>query len=191
MCYTDADLEGEADTDRSTLEIVVYALGTLVIWKSHKQSIVAHSTMQAEMIATEYGNVQIDWLHDLNSEIGIASKDITRHILNDGLNCVPTLNWGNGQSDSQHLRLWYRSIDEAFAKGEGEIKHGAGTEMLADALTKALGGVKLGEFVKEIGLGSDHGQGLDFLCFRLCIWISTVCLGFVWIQWNLELRGGS
>jgi hypothetical protein len=29
----------------------------------------------------------------------------------------------------------------------------AGTEMLADALTKALGGVKLGEFVKEIGLG--------------------------------------
>jgi len=26
-------------------------------------------------------------------------------------------------------------------------------EMLADALTKGLGGVKLGEFVEEIGLG--------------------------------------
>jgi hypothetical protein len=33
------------------------------------------------------------------------------------------------------------------------VKHVAGTEMLADALTKALGGVKLGEFVEEIGLG--------------------------------------
>jgi hypothetical protein len=28
----------------------------------------------------------------------------------------------------------------------------AGEEMLADALTKALGGVKLGEFVGDIGL---------------------------------------
>jgi len=62
MCYADADLGGDADTSKSTLGIVVYALGTLVIWKSKKQSIVAQSTMQAEMIATAYGKVQIDWL---------------------------------------------------------------------------------------------------------------------------------
>jgi hypothetical protein len=29
----------------------------------------------------------------------------------------------------------------------------AGTEMLANAVTKAVGGVKVGEFVEEIGLG--------------------------------------
>jgi len=33
------------------------------------------------------------------------------------------------------------------------IKHVAGTEKLADALTKALRGVKRSEFVEEIGLG--------------------------------------
>ena len=152
MCYADADLGGEADTSKSTSGIVVYALGTLVIWKSKKQSVVAQSTMQAEMIATAYGKVQIDWLRDLVSEIGIG-RGITRRILNDGLNCVTTLNSGNFQSDSRHLRLRYHSIHEAIAKGEIEIKHVAGTEMLADALTKALGGVKLGEFVEEIGLG--------------------------------------
>jgi hypothetical protein len=32
------------------------------------------------------------------------------------------------------------------------FRHIPGTEMRADALTKALGGVKLGEFVEEIGL---------------------------------------
>jgi hypothetical protein len=137
---------------KSTLGIVVYELGTLVIWKSKMLSVAAQSTMQAEMIATAYGKVQIDWLRDLVSEIGI-SRGITRHILNDGLNCVTTLNSGKFQSDSQHLRLQYHSIHEAIAKGEVEIKHVAGTEMLADALTKALGGVKLGEFVEEIGLG--------------------------------------
>jgi len=42
--------------------------------------------MQAEMIATVYGIVQIDWLRDLISEIRSAIKDITRSILNDGLN---------------------------------------------------------------------------------------------------------
>ena len=31
LCYADADLEGEADTSKSTSGIVVYALGTLVI----------------------------------------------------------------------------------------------------------------------------------------------------------------
>ena len=107
--------------------------------------------MQSEMIATAYGKVQIDWLGDLISEIRIGR--CIRRILNDGLNCVTTLNSGNFQSDSWHLRLRYHSIHEAIAKGEIVIKHVAGTEMLADALTKALGGVKLGEFVEEIGLG--------------------------------------
>jgi hypothetical protein len=51
--------------------------------------------MQEEMIATEYGKVQIDWLHDLTSEIRIVSKDITRRIINDGLNSITTLNLPN------------------------------------------------------------------------------------------------
>jgi hypothetical protein len=153
LSYADADLGGEADTSKSTSGIVVYTLGTLVIWKSKKQSVVAQSTMQAEMkVATAYGKVQIDWLQDLVSEIGIG-RGITWRILNDGQNCITTLNSGNFQADSRHLRLRYHSIHEAIVKGAIEIKHVAGTEMLADALTKALLGVKLGEFVEEIGLG--------------------------------------
>jgi len=108
--------------------------------------------MQVEMIATVYGKVQIDWLQELTSEIGIGTG-IMGCILDDGLNCGATLNSGNFQSDSRHLRLWYHSIHEAIAKVEIEIKLVAGTEMLADALTKALGGVKLSEFGEEIGLG--------------------------------------
>jgi hypothetical protein len=107
--------------------------------------------MQAEMIATAYGNVQLDWLRDVICEIELGA-DMTQCILNDGLNCVTTLNSGNFQSESRHLKLKYHTIHEAMAKGEIEIQHVAGTEMLADALTMALGGVKLGEFAKENGL---------------------------------------
>jgi hypothetical protein len=114
LCYADADMGGAADTSKSTSGIVVYALGTLVIWKSKKQSVVAQLTMQADMIATAYGKVQINWLRDLISEIGIGR--CIRHILNDGLNCVTTLNSGNFQSDSRPLRLRYHSTHEAIAK---------------------------------------------------------------------------
>jgi len=153
VCYADADLEGDADMSKSTLRIVVYALRTLVISQLKKQSVVPQLTMNAEMIATAYGIVQIDWLHDLTSEIRIASRDITRHIVNDSLNCVTTLNSGNFESDSLHIQLRYHSIHEAISKRTVEIKHVAGTEMLADALTQALSGVNLGEFVEDIRLG--------------------------------------
>lgn len=45
--------------------------------------------MQAEMIATAYGKVQVDWLQDVISEIGLGIR-VAKPVLNDGLNCVTT-----------------------------------------------------------------------------------------------------
>jgi hypothetical protein len=175
LCYDDADLGGETDTSKYTFGMVIYALETPLIWKTKKQIGVAQSTMQAEMIATASGKVQIDWLSDLVSQIAIR-RGITRRILNDRLNSITTLNSGSFQSDSRHLRLRYHSIHDAIVKVNIDINHVAGTEMLADALTKALRGVKIGEIEEEIGLGYDHGQdfGISFLSdsvfgFPLCI----------------------
>jgi hypothetical protein len=102
-CYCDADLGGEADTSMSTSGIVIYPLRTLFIWKSNTQSAVARSTIQAEMIAIAYTQVQIDWGNDLITEDAITSKGITTRIVNDGLNCVTTHNSVNFQSESRHL----------------------------------------------------------------------------------------
>jgi hypothetical protein len=54
-------------------------------------------------------------------------------------------------------------IHEAIAKSEIEIKYVAGMDILAGALTKALGGVKLGKFAKGTwskvdGLGMELGR---------------------------------
>jgi hypothetical protein len=149
-CFADADLGGEVDSSKTTSGMLIFILGILVIWKCIMQTIVAQSTMEAEMIATAYGKVQIDWLQNLASEMGLGIG--TRKISNDGLNCVMTLSRGNFQSDSRHLRLQYHSIYKAIAKSQIEAFHVPGTEMLAVALTKALGGVKLREFVQEVGL---------------------------------------
>jgi hypothetical protein len=60
VCYTDANLGGEAESSKSTLAIIIFALGILVLWRSKKQTLVAQWRMQAEMIATVYGEFQLD-----------------------------------------------------------------------------------------------------------------------------------
>jgi len=69
VCYTDADLEGEAASSKSTSGIIIVALEILVLWRSMKQTLVAQSTMQAEVISTAYGKVQLDRVWDVISEI--------------------------------------------------------------------------------------------------------------------------
>jgi hypothetical protein len=151
VCYADADLRGEADSSKSTSGIIIFARGILVLWRLRTETLVAQSMIQAEMIATPYGKVQLDWLRDVISEIELGAG-MTRCIFNDGLNCVTTPNSGNIQSESRHLRLKSHTIHEAIAQGKIEVKHVAGTEMLADTPSKALGGVKFGEFAKDIAI---------------------------------------
>jgi len=62
VCYANAELGGEADDSQSTSHIIIFALGILVLWRSKKQTLVAQWTMQAEMIATAYCKVQLEWL---------------------------------------------------------------------------------------------------------------------------------
>jgi hypothetical protein len=90
---------GEKQTLVSRPGIIIFALGILVLWRLKKQTSVAQSTMQAEMIATAYGKVQLDWLRDVISETDLGAG-ITQCIFNDGLNCVTMLNSGNFQSES-------------------------------------------------------------------------------------------
>jgi hypothetical protein len=158
-CFADANLGGEVDSSTSTSGILIFVHGILVIRKSKKQTIVAQSTMEAEMIAMAYGKEQIHWLQDLTSEMGHGIG--TRKILNDGPNYDTTLNSGNFQSDSRHLRFRDDSIHRAIVKSQIEVLHLPGTAMLAYALTKALGGVKLREFVQEVGLHEVENSGMD------------------------------
>jgi hypothetical protein len=126
-----------------TLVIIIFVLGILVLWRLKKQTLVRQSTMEAEMTATASAKVQLDCLQDVISDTELGT-DMTRCIFNHGLNCITRLKSGNFQSESRHLRQKYLTIPNAIAKGEIKIKHVAGTETLANALTKSLGEVKLG-----------------------------------------------
>jgi hypothetical protein len=105
VCYANANLGGEADSSKSTSGIIIiFALGILVLWRLLKQTLVAQSTMQAEMFPRAYGKVQLGWPQDALIEIDLGA-DMTRCIFNDGLNYVTTLHSGNFQSEIGHIQL--------------------------------------------------------------------------------------
>jgi transposase InsO family protein len=157
--YADADLGGEKHTGKSTTGYILFVNGILVLWKSKKQTLVAQSTMEAELIASATVKKQIDWFRGLLSEIApslpassSASSSASPLILNDNLACVTVLNSGNFKGENRHLRLRFYTLHEAVATGKLTIQHIPSGQMLADGLTKALGKVKHEKFVQEIGL---------------------------------------
>jgi hypothetical protein len=165
--YADADLGGELHTGKSTTGYLLYVRGILVLWKSKKQTLVAQSTMQSELIASAAVKRQVDWFQGLLSELApslpLAEASASSEspastssepplILNDNLACVTVLNSGNFKGENRHLRLRFYGLHEAVATGELAIEHIPSEEMLADGLTKALGKTKHGKFVKDLGL---------------------------------------
>jgi hypothetical protein len=167
--YADADLGGEKHTGKSTTGYILFVNGILVLWKSKKQTLVAQSTMQSELIASAAVKRQVDWFEGLLSELApslplaeasasslplveaSASSD-SPLILNDNLACVTVLNSGNFKGENRHLRLRFYGLHEAVATGKLVVEHIPSEEMLADGLTKALGRTKHNKFVKETGL---------------------------------------
>jgi hypothetical protein len=155
VAFADADLGGEIDTGKSTTGYLVYVLGNLVLWKSKKQTLVAQSTMESELIACAAVKRQIDWFSGLLSELApslplrFASQPL---LLNDNLACVTVLNNGNFKGDSRHLRLRFYGLHEAVATEKLLVEHVPSVDMLADGLTKALGRIKHEGFVKDLGL---------------------------------------
>jgi hypothetical protein len=69
VAYADADLGGETHTGKLTTGYLLYDLGILVLWKSKKQTLVAQSTMESELIASAAVKRQIDWFTGLLSEL--------------------------------------------------------------------------------------------------------------------------
>jgi hypothetical protein len=153
VAYADADFGGDVDDAKSTSGYLIYAHGSLVDWKSKKQTIVAQSTMEAELIASATALRTVNWITGFLTEIGIDNGIGGSPLLfKDNQACMTVLTSGNFKSDNRHLRVRYYSIYESIALGTLAIEHTAGDEMLVDALTKPLDGTKNRLFVSRLGM---------------------------------------
>jgi len=111
-------MPGDLDDGKSTSGYFIYVHGILISWRSKKQTLVAQSTAEAELIATAAAMRAVNWMTSFLEEIDAssASSGTFPQLYNDNQACVTVLQSGNFKTDNRHLRVRYYSIYEAIAK---------------------------------------------------------------------------
>jgi hypothetical protein len=78
VVYSDADLAGGLNDMKSVSGVVVYLGGNLICWYSSKQSTIAQSSCEAEILAMNFAAKEVVWLRGFLEEMGVNQTKPTR-----------------------------------------------------------------------------------------------------------------
>lgn len=148
MC--DADLAGDIDTRRSTTGYVVLMSGGAISWGSKLQTVVAHSTTEAEYLAVDYLVREVIWLKRLLGELNYNVGCPT--LLSDNNGCIAISKNPAHHSRTKHIDIRYHYIRDQILLQEVNLKYLSTDEMAADMFTKPLTQVKFEKHREKIGI---------------------------------------
>jgi hypothetical protein len=149
--FTDASWAGDKNDRKSVTGYLFMIAGGLVSWTSHKQSTVAHSTMEAEYMALSDASreaiARFHLYHELNIKIPAPL------IVSDNQGALAIAENPTNYQRAKHIDLRYHFIRHALENGQIRIDYLPTSQQPADALTKALGPQKFRHL-------------LDLMCLR-------------------------
>jgi hypothetical protein len=146
----DASFASHADAKgHSGYAIFIDDTSAAIACKSIKQRSVAHSSMEAELIALHDMLRHILWIRDVADELDLRddkSKPVS--IQQDNIPAISavTTDIGSMQGRSKFIDRRLFSIHEYIAKGDVELTYCRTENMVADLLTKSLIGLRAQRF---------------------------------------------
>eukprot|EP00873_Tetraselmis_striata_P023102 jgi/Tetstr1/443366/TSEL_031381.t1 len=143
--YCDADWAGDVVSRRSTTGFVFMLCGAAVSWKSQLQATVALSTAEAEYMALCAAVCEALFLR----ELCCAQSEATM-IFEENQSCIALTRNPMTHGRSKHIAIKYHFTREKVLSGEVAIEYCPTAQMVADALTKALGRLKHAEFAMQM-----------------------------------------
>ena len=151
--YTDANWISNKKALKSTSGYVFTLAGAAVSWKSSKQTVITHSTMEAEFVALDKCSREAEYLRQFLEDIPRWPKPVTAI----GLHCDSQSAIGRAQStmyngQSRHIRRRHSSIRQLISTGIITIDYIPSKDNIADPLTKGL--------PREVVDKSSRGMGL-------------------------------
>ena len=151
--YCDADWNTLSGDSLSTTGYIFTLGGGAICWKSKKQSIIANSTMEAELIALASASEEANWLRDLLNEIPVWEKPIPLVLIH----CDSTAAIGRVQSryyngKSRPIRRKHSTVRTYLSDGVINVTYVKSSENLADPLTKALARERVWNTSRGMGL---------------------------------------
>ncbi|EGD76396.1 hypothetical protein PTSG_12601 [Salpingoeca rosetta] len=137
VCYSDASFGTDQLTGRSTTGFTCYINGCLVSWSSRLQPTVALSTAEAEYMAISAAAQDVVFLRQLLMDLDEPEAGATK-MLTDNQAAIAIGNDHVTKPRTKHIRVRHHFVRELIADGTIVLQHCPGTQMVADALTKAL-----------------------------------------------------
>ncbi|MBA3284506.1 MAG: hypothetical protein H0U27_05530 [Nitrosopumilus sp.] len=148
--YSDASYAENRKDRKSTSGYIFLKANGAISWKSKKQPIVSLSSMEAEYIALTSAAKEAMWLQKLNQEIEDSTEAIL--IYEDNQATIKTASEEIYNDRSKHIDVRYHFIRENIRNNQIKVEYLPTEEMIADALTKPLGSVKVIHFNNLLGL---------------------------------------
>ncbi|KAL7636900.1 UNVERIFIED_CONTAM: hypothetical protein RMT77_012658 [Armadillidium vulgare] len=148
--YSDADHAGDQKTGHSTTGIVCLYAGGAISWTSQKQSSVAISTTEAEIMAASEATKEIIWIHRLLGEITKVYKKPTLWIDNEA--AIKLSKNPEFHKRTKHIKVRHFFVREKVQNDEIEVLKVSSENQLADGLTKPLHKPRLMILNEKLGM---------------------------------------
>lgn len=153
--YNDANWNTLSEDLKATSGYIFNKAGVAVLWKSKKQTILAQSTMESEMIALAIVSEEASWLKDLLSDISLWEKLI--HAVLIHCDCILAIskvhdwyyNGNRRQIRRKHstirgfLSTRVVRVDHVYVRTEDNIAHHLTKGLARDKVWKTSNGMGL------------------------------------------------
>lgn len=155
-CYSDADFGGCTTTGRSTSGVVVKYAGGAISWLSQRQTIVATSTTEAEIVAATEATKEIMWLSRLYSDVIQFKKIPVLQV--DNTAAVRLSQNPEFHRRTKHIAIKHFFVREKVMERKLDVKQVSTTEQVADIMTKPLQHIRLSLLCSKLGVKSVNSK---------------------------------
>lgn len=152
MCYSDADHGGDNLSGCSTSGLICMFAGSAISWRSVKQTSVALSSTEAEIVAASEACREMIWLKRLFKNLSDKLETPVLRIDNESAIKLAHNPPYEYHRKTKHIKLRHFYVRQCVSEGDIQIEQVPTQEQLADIFTKPLFQPRLVKLCEDFGL---------------------------------------
>ncbi|OAQ57704.1 polyprotein [Purpureocillium lilacinum] len=151
---SDASFADNTTDRKSSQAYVMQLFGGTIGWRSNKQSTVTTSTTEAELLALAQAAKESMFVSRLITELGVQLDEQRIQIFCDNQQTIKLVNKDINklQTKLRHVDIHNHWLRQEAQRNKIMVEYKPTADMVADGLTKAIGGPGFQRFVQQIGL---------------------------------------
>jgi hypothetical protein len=150
--WSDSDWAGDKSDRKSTSGYCFTFAGGVISYKSKKQTVVARSTAEAEIVALDLTTREALWFRKLAAALGLSGSGKTITIHEDNQAAIAISAKHRRTPRTKHIDIQYFALCDDVSEKRIKVAPVASAENVADAFTKALERNKFIKFREMMGV---------------------------------------